>query len=95
MHMGKNIETVTLENILYLVRGWSDGQPNPQKKCECWCKFHTLDAGSNKNIKEIEILLKKNWSFPKHIFKKNIERNIQNLVSISFLIILKQYRIII
>jgi hypothetical protein len=36
----------------------------------------TLDAGSNKNIKDIEILLKKNWNFPKHIFNKNIERNI-------------------
>ena len=36
----------------------------------------TLDAGSNKNIKDIEILLKRNWNFPKHIFNKNIERNI-------------------
>jgi len=35
-----------------------------------------LDAGSNKNIKDIEILLKRNWNFPKHIFNKNIERNI-------------------
>jgi hypothetical protein len=39
--------------------------------------FHkTLDAGSNKNIKEIEILLKRNWSFTYHIFIKEIERNI-------------------
>jgi len=37
---------------------------------------HTLDAGSNKNIKDIEILLKRNWNFPKHIFNKNIEKNI-------------------
>jgi hypothetical protein len=36
----------------------------------------TLDAGSNKNIKNIEVLLKRNWNFPKHIFNKNIERNI-------------------
>ena len=36
----------------------------------------TLDAESNKNIKDIEILLKRNWNFPKHIFNKNIERNI-------------------
>ena len=36
----------------------------------------TLDAGSNKNIKEIEILLKRNWSFTYHIFIKEIERNI-------------------
>jgi hypothetical protein len=36
----------------------------------------SLDAGSNKNIKDIEILLKRNWNFPKHIFNKNIERNI-------------------
>jgi hypothetical protein len=28
----RNIETVNLENILYLVRGWLDGPPNPQKK---------------------------------------------------------------
>jgi len=27
-----------------------------------------LDAGSNKNIKEIEILLKRNWNFTYHIF---------------------------
>ena len=39
-------------------------------------KWMTLDAGSNKNIKDIEILLKRNWNFPKHIFNKNIERNI-------------------
>jgi hypothetical protein len=51
--------------------------------CEEWAKQVeeqtkplTLDAGSNKNIKIIEILLKKNWNFPKHIFNKNIERNI-------------------
>jgi hypothetical protein len=25
-----------------------------------------LDAGSNKNIKDIEILLKINWNFPRH-----------------------------
>ena len=36
----------------------------------------TLDAESNKNIKEIEILLKRNWSFTYHIFIKEIERNI-------------------
>jgi hypothetical protein len=36
----------------------------------------TLDARSNKNIKEIEILLKRNWSFTYHIFNKEIERNI-------------------
>jgi hypothetical protein len=36
----------------------------------------SLDAGSNKNIKNTEILLKRNWNFPKHIFNKNIERNI-------------------
>ena len=42
----------------------------------------TLDAGSNKNIKEIEILLKRNWSFMYHIFIKEIERNIWNLDSI-------------
>jgi hypothetical protein len=39
-------------------------------------QFLTLDAESNKNIKDIEILLKRNWNFPKHIFIKNIERNI-------------------
>jgi hypothetical protein len=39
-------------------------------------RVSTLDAGSNKNIKDIEILLKRNWNFPKHIFNKNIERNI-------------------
>jgi hypothetical protein len=38
--------------------------------------INALDAGSNKNIKDIEILLKRNWNFPKHIFNKNIERNI-------------------
>jgi hypothetical protein len=36
----------------------------------------SLDAGSDKNIKEIEILLKRNWSFIYHIFIKEIERNI-------------------
>ena len=35
----------------------------------------TLDAESNKNIK---ILLKGNWNFPKHIFNKNIERILNN-----------------
>ena len=34
----------------------------------------SLDTGSNKNIKDIKILLKRNWNFPKHIFNKNIER---------------------
>ena len=37
--------------------GWADG-------------LLSLDAGSNKNIKDIEILLKRNWNFPKHIFNK-------------------------
>jgi hypothetical protein len=44
----------------------------------------TLDAESNINIKEIEILLKRNWSFMYHIFIKEIERNILNLDSIFF-----------
>ena len=38
--------------------------------------YLTLDAELNKNIKEIEILLKRNWSFMYHIFIKEIERNI-------------------
>jgi hypothetical protein len=42
------------------------------------------DAESDINIKEIEILLKRNWSFTYYIFIKEIERNISNLDSIFF-----------
>jgi hypothetical protein len=49
------------------------------------------DAESDKNIKEIKILLKRNWSFTYYIFIKEIERNILNLDSIFFLIILRIY----
>jgi hypothetical protein len=51
----------------------------------------TLDAGSHKNIKDIEILLKRNWSFTYHIFIKKIERNILNLDSIFLKIMLRRY----
>jgi len=36
----------------------------------------TQGAGFNKSIKNIEILLKRNWSFTYHIFIKNIGKNI-------------------
>jgi len=45
-----------------------------------YLKTHALDAGSNKNNKNIEILLKRNWNFPKHIFNKNIERILNNKI---------------
>ena len=59
------------------------------------CATHTLDAGSNKNIKEIEILLKRNWKkylkFGFNIFLNNVENilndNNLNMLSISFLIL--------
>jgi hypothetical protein len=60
-----------------------------------YCKeigaLFTLDAESDKNIKEIKILLKRNWSFTYHIFIKEIKRNILNLDSISFLTMLRIY----
>ena len=56
----------------------------------------SLDAGSNKNIKNIEILLKRNWNFPKHICNKNIVRilnwNNLNILSISFFKIWTSYK---
>jgi hypothetical protein len=48
------------------------------------CHKVALDAGSHKNIKETEILLKRNWSFTYNIFIKEIERNILNLDSKFF-----------
>jgi hypothetical protein len=59
--------------------------------CEQLNSWLALDAGSNKNIKEIEILLKRNWSFTYHIFIKKIERNILNLDSIFYIIMLRRY----
>jgi hypothetical protein len=49
------------------------------------------DAESDITIKEIEILLKRNWSFTYYIFIKEIERNISNLDSIFFSIMLRIY----
>jgi hypothetical protein len=51
----------------------------------------SLDAGLDKNIKEIKILLKRNWSFTYHIFIKEIDGNILNLDSIFKKMILRVY----